>query len=118
MVTALEKAQTDYVLFAPCDSPLLSPHLAERLFNCLIESHADISVADDGFRIHPVFSLFKRDVLTELKAFLKTGERGIHRFLVQQSFYATADFSESKETFSNVNTLEDLLIISQQLSQN
>lgn len=118
MVTTLAKAQTDYVLFAPCDSPLLSPHLAERLYHCLIQSNADISVADDGSRIHPVFSLFKRKVLTDLKAFLKTGERGIRHFLAQQSFYATADFSDSKETFSNVNTLEELLIISEQLSQN
>jgi molybdopterin-guanine dinucleotide biosynthesis protein A len=107
MATALDKAQTDYILFVPCDSPLLCPHLAERLYSCLIQTNANVSVADDGKRMHPVFSLFKRSLLADLLAFLETGERSIHRFLAKQKL-ARADFSDVPDTFLNINTPANL----------
>ncbi len=103
MATALGEAQTDYVLFVPCDSPRLSPQLAERLYFSLINANAEVSVADDGQLMQPVFSLFKRSLLANLLAFLEKGERSIHRFLAKQSL-ARADFSDAPETFLNINT--------------
>ncbi len=107
MATALANAQTDYVLFAPCDSPFITSQLAERLYTRLIQSNADVSVADDGSRIHPVFSLFKRSLLTDLRTFLKTDERSIRRFLAQQPLLTKADFSDLADTFLNINTFEE-----------
>ena len=105
MATTLAKAQTDYVLFVPCDSPLLSPQLAERLYTGLIQANASVSVADDGNRMHPVFSLLKRGLLTDLLAFLKTGERGVHRFFTQHPL-TRVDFSDTPDIFLNINTPE------------
>ncbi len=107
MATALANAQTDYVLFAPCDSPFISSQLAERLYTRLIQTNADASVADDGSRIHPVFSLFKRSLLADLRAFLKTDERSIRRFLAQLPLLTKADFSDNADTFLNINTFEE-----------
>ncbi|MDM8561813.1 molybdenum cofactor guanylyltransferase MobA [Candidatus Marithioploca araucensis] len=107
MATALANAQTDYVLFAPCDSPFISSQLAERLYTRLIQTNADASVADDGSRIHPVFSLLKRSLLADLMAFLKTEERSIRRFLAQLPLLTKADFSDNAETFLNINTFEE-----------
>ncbi len=107
MATALSSVKTDYIVFVPCDSPQLSPELVKRLYNALIENNAEVSVADDGKRIHPVFSLFKRNLVTDLLAFLEKGERGIHRFLVQQNL-AKANFADLAETFLNINTPEEL----------
>ncbi|RKZ61477.1 MAG: molybdenum cofactor guanylyltransferase MobA [Candidatus Parabeggiatoa sp. nov. 2] len=106
MATALAKAQTDYVLFVPCDAPLLSSQLAERLYTHLTQVNASVSVADDGSRLHPVFSLLKRSLLAELLAFLKTGERSVHRFLGRHPL-ARADFSDVPDTFLNINTPEE-----------
>lgn len=103
MATALREAQTDYVLFVPCDSPLLSRQLAERLCTSLIQANADASVADDGKRMHPIFSLFKRRLLADLLKFLETGGRSIHGFLAQHPL-ARADFSHAPESFLNINT--------------
>ncbi|MCK5523720.1 MAG: molybdenum cofactor guanylyltransferase [Thiomargarita sp.] len=108
MATALANAQTDYVLFVPCDSPFISSQLAERLYTRLIQSNANVSVADDGYRIHPVFSLLKRSLLTDLRRFLKTDERSIRRFLAQQPLLTKADFSDLADTFLNINSFEEL----------
>jgi molybdopterin-guanine dinucleotide biosynthesis protein A len=107
MATALASAKTDYIVFVPCDSPQLSSQLVKRLYRALIENNAQVSVADDGKRIHPVFSLFKRNLLTNLLAFLEKGERGVHSFIVQQNL-AKANFSDVPETFLNINTPEEL----------
>ncbi len=106
MATALAKAQTDYVLFVPCDSPLLSPQMAERLYISLIGADADVSVADDGNRMHPVFSLMRRGLLANLLVFLKTGERSLHRFFAQHSL-TRVNFSDARDSFLNINTPEE-----------
>lgn len=103
MATALAEAKTDYVLFVPCDSPLVSSQLAQRLYTRLIETEAQVSVADDGNRIHPVFSLLKRSLLTDLLTFLESGERGIQRFFAVTQL-ARVDFSDIPETLLNINT--------------
>jgi molybdenum cofactor guanylyltransferase len=104
MVTTLAQAQTDYVLFVPCDSPQLNPHLAKRLYTALTEHDAQASVAYDGQRIHPIFSLLKRSLLNDLLAYLESGKRSIQGFLKSTQFI-TVDFSDSPDTFLNINTL-------------
>jgi len=106
MATALAAAKTDYVLFTPCDSPQVSSQLAQRLSSRLIETGAQVSVADDGSRLHSVFSLLKRSLLTDLLAFLKSGERSIQRFFARTQL-ARADFSDIPETLLNINTASE-----------
>jgi len=114
MATALAKASTDYVLFVPCDSPLLSPQLAQRLYTGLIETNAQVSVADDGERIHSVFSLLNKNVLGELLVFLENGERSVqHFFALLKS--VRVDCSDIAVTFSNINTPEELVALTEQL---
>ncbi|MCK5717471.1 MAG: molybdenum cofactor guanylyltransferase [Thiomargarita sp.] len=103
MATALAKADTEFVLFVPCDAPLLSPLLADRLLLSILTEGTHVSVADDGKHIQPVFSLFKRTLLVDLLAYLEQGERSIHRFLTKQNV-ARTDFSDQCDTFFNVNT--------------
>lgn len=107
MATTLAAAQTDYVLFVPCDAPLLSSQLAARLYDHLMQTQADASVAYDGNRLQPTFCLLKRDLLNNLLKFLKTEKRSIHGFLKQQNF-VSVDCADIAESFLNVNTPEDI----------
>jgi molybdenum cofactor guanylyltransferase len=107
IATCLQEAKTDYVLFVPCDSPFLSSQLAKRLYAGLLEHHADVSVVEQSGQIQPVWSLWKRNLLPKLLAFLKTDERKLGRFLWQQAL-ARIDFSDVPETCLNVNTPEEL----------
>jgi molybdenum cofactor guanylyltransferase len=102
IASALQAADTPYVATVPCDSPLFGKDLVARLADALARGNADISVAHDGQRAHPVFSLLKRSLLPSLLDFLKTGERKIDLWFARhRTVYA--DFSDSPEWFINVN---------------
>ncbi|MDM8566837.1 molybdenum cofactor guanylyltransferase MobA [Candidatus Halobeggiatoa sp. HSG11] len=109
IATALAHASTDYVLSVPCDAPLISSKLAERLYADLIQHDAKVSVAHDGKRIQPTFCLMKCSLLTDLLAFIKMDERSVHRFLQRHSAIQV-DFSDLANSFLNINTIEELSI--------
>ncbi|HLQ25206.1 MAG TPA: NTP transferase domain-containing protein, partial [Acidiferrobacterales bacterium] len=106
MASAMQAAGTEYILTVPCDSPLLPPDLAVRLAAALTRDQADISVAHDGGRMQPVFSLLRCNLLASMLAYLQSGERKIDLWYAQHKL-AIADFTDSPETFLNVNTPED-----------
>jgi len=102
MATALAKAETDYVLFVPCDCPRLSSQIAKRLYTGLMQNDAEASVAYDGQRIHPIFSLLKRSLLNDVLGYLESGERSIQGFL-KRTQLIEVDFSDNPDTFLNIN---------------
>lgn len=116
MATALQNAVTPYVLTVPCDSPLLAADLAERLYATLVNESAEISVAHDGERMHPVFALMQRELLPSLRAYLDAGERKIDRWFEQHRL-AVSDFSDEPDTFLNVNSPEERAALELKLAE-
>lgn len=116
MAAALRRCGTDWVMTVPCDSPLLPLDLAARLHRAVETHAADVAVADDGERLHPVFCLLSPRVAGDLESFLAQGQRKIDRWFERVSV-VRADFSDEAECFSNVNTGGDLARIEQALSQ-
>lgn len=106
MAAALRAATTPYVVTAPCDSPLIGADLVARLSRALLAEDADLAVAHDGDRAHPVFLLVKRSLASSLSAFLDSGERKIDRWFARHRV-ATATFADCAETFLNVNDPEE-----------
>lgn len=107
MASALRNVQTPYLLVCPCDTPYPPIDLALRLYRVLVEHDADIAVADDGQRIHPVFCLIKTSLSPSLTEQLMQGERKIDRwFAKHKTVYC--DFSDQANAFRNINTPEDL----------
>jgi molybdopterin-guanine dinucleotide biosynthesis protein A len=102
MAAALQAATTPYVVTVPCDSPLIGDDVVARLAQALARDDADVSVAHDGSRMHPVFLLLKRSLLPSLLDFLDAGERKIDRWFARHRV-AQADFQDCPETFANVN---------------
>jgi len=106
MQLGLKHAKSEYVLTAPCDSPLLPLDLATRLESALIQNHADIAIAASNGSTHPVFCLCKKSVLENLNNYLQSGGRKVGDW--QQSLkHSYVDFS-SDEAFINLNTPKDL----------
>ncbi len=104
---ALNVCHHDVLLVIPCDSPFIT---AEGLLTMLDEREhrqADIAVAFDGERIHPVFMAIKKSLKDSLKKYLAQGERKIDRWFEQHN-WVKVDFSANPEYFSNINTLEQL----------
>lgn len=106
MASAMQVTETEYLLTVPCDSPLVPPDLAERLYRALERETAEISVAHDGERMQPVFALIKRDLLTDLINYLEQGGRKIDTWYAQHRL-ALADFSTDVDCFLNVNTPDE-----------
>jgi molybdenum cofactor guanylyltransferase len=106
ILSGMRAATTRYVVTAPCDSPLIGPDLVARLADALVDGGADIAVAHDGARSHPVFLLLRRDLIADLAAFLESGERKIDRWFARHRV-AYADFSDTPEAFINVNDADE-----------
>ena len=106
IASGLEVSTTDYVLTAPCDSPLLARDLADRMYTESVSAKAEVAVASDGKRLQPVFMLIHRSLLTSMVAFLEAGERKIDKWFDQHAV-TVVDFSDEPETFININTVEE-----------
>ena len=105
--TALVNSQAEILLVMPCDTPLVRSEHLDKLLQTLKTSGADICVAFDGERMHPVFLALKTELQPSLKKYLASGERKIDRWLVQHQL-VKVDFSDQQEIFRNINTLDEL----------
>ena len=103
----LSISRRPFLASVPCDSPFLPADLIERLYARIDETGAELAVAKTGDQPHPVFAMMRRGVLEHLSGFLREGGRKI------DAWYATLNvvevvFDDEAETFSNINTLDDL----------
>lgn len=96
-----------WLLFTPCDSPLLPHDLAKRLLSTAIETNLPAAVVWDGMRIHPTFSLLRTRLHSSLTRALANGELKLGQWL-QDIPAARADFSDQPDAFININTPEQL----------
>ena len=107
LFAGLQEASSDWLLSAPCDSPLLANDYAERMHEAASSGQCDAVVAHDGRRLQPVFLLVNRRLRQSLGDFLARGERKIDLWLEEVS-HQRVDFSDHPDMFLNVNTPEEL----------
>lgn len=107
VLTAMIHADADVLLVMPCDSPLIKAGHLQKLLATRAENDADVAVAFDGERLHPVFLAIKTALKTSLQDYLSSGQRKIDRWLEQQKMVQT-DFSNEPEIFININTMAEL----------
>ncbi len=110
VLSAMLHADTDILCVMPCDSPLIKPEHLKKLIDALTENKAEIAVAFDGMRIHPVFLALKTSLQASLTKYLQQGNRKIDLWLEQHKLLKV-DFSQSAEVFLNINTLSELKIL-------
>ena len=107
ILTALERSETDFVLFVPCDSPFFPENLLEKLKSAVDFHGVSIAYVHDGEREHPTFCLMACGLKDKLAAYLASGERRMLQFM-RQNGAVSVDFSENKAAFTNINTLDEL----------
>jgi molybdopterin-guanine dinucleotide biosynthesis protein A, proteobacterial len=116
MASCLRVVNTPIMVTAPCDSPFVPENLVDRLYRQLLKEDAGISVAHDGVRLQPVFSMMRTDLLGSMLEFLQEGERKIDKWFARHKL-AIADFSDRPDTFININTRVDLTMIESKLNR-
>jgi molybdenum cofactor guanylyltransferase len=107
VLTAMIYTDADVLVVMPCDSPLIKAEHLQKLLATRAENDADVAVASDGERLHPVFLAIKTSLKTSLQDYLASGQRKMDRWLEQQKM-VKADFSNESEIFTNINTLKEL----------
>ncbi|WP_136246820.1 molybdenum cofactor guanylyltransferase MobA [Halomonas borealis] len=104
LYSGLRAATGDWVVVVPCDSPLLPDDLVARLIAG--RGDADIAVAHDGRRLHPVVALMRRSLVDDLGCAFAAGERRVEGWFGRHAWQAV-DMSARAEAFANLNTLDD-----------
>ena len=107
----LSACKTQYLLSAPCDSPMLPLDLASRMANELEQGnyqlvYASSKEADGKVWAQPVFCLMRTNLHESLEIFLQKGDLKIDRWF-KELRSGTVVFEEAHE-FANVNTPEEL----------
>lgn len=105
MLAALEQAETEWVVFSSCDTPLLPDNLVAHLWrnkNCALAVWACSEERD-----HPALALMHRSLATPLREYLERGERRLLLFLRQAGGHGVL-FSNAGAAFNNINNPEDL----------
>jgi len=104
---AMHDAETGVLLVMPCDCPLATSGHLQKLLTAREEQDADIAVAFDGERLHPVFLAVKTALQAGLGEYLSGGGRKVEDWLKQYNT-VKADFSRQPELFVNLNTMAEL----------
>jgi len=110
ILTAMIHADADVLVVIPCDSPLIKTEHLQKLLLARAEHNADVAVAFDGTRLHPVFLAIKTALQTSLQEYLADGQRKVEVWLAQQNL-VRVDFSNETEIFSNINTMTELSVL-------
>jgi len=107
VLTAMIYTDADVLIVMPCDSPLIKAEHLQKLLATRATKNADVAVAFDGERLHPVFLAIKTSLKSGLQNYLACGQRKMDRWLEQKKM-VKADFSNEPEIFTNINTLTEL----------
>ncbi len=110
VLSAMIHADADVLVVIPCDSPFIKAEHLQKLLLARDENNADVAVAFDGIRLHPVFFAIKTTLQTSLQDYLADGQRKVAGWLERQNL-VTVDFSGEPEMFSNINTMTELSML-------
>jgi len=107
----LKACKTQYILSAPCDSPLLPLDLASRMANEIEQGdyqlvYASSKEANGKVWAQPVFCLMRANLQDSLDLFLQKGDLKIDRWF-KELRSSTVVFDDA-QAFANVNTPEEL----------
>ena len=110
LLTGLKHAKHDWVLFSPCDSPLIPQNYAQRLLDAAMLSEEPNNVAfvvHDGSRRQNLHVLLHKRLAQSLQEYLISGQRKAHVWL-DAIGARNVDFSDELAGFKNMNRPEDL----------
>jgi molybdopterin-guanine dinucleotide biosynthesis protein A len=110
ILTAMIHTDADVLLVVPCDAPLMKSEHLQKLLVTRASLDADVAVAFDGERLHPVFLAINTRLQTSLQNYLASDQRKVQAWLAQKNTIQV-DFSHQPEIFTNINTLTELSLL-------
>lgn len=99
---AASHVDTDYVLIAPCDTPVLPDDLVQCLLVGLLKEDSDGCYARANDRNHYLCVLLKRSCLETVGVYLDGGGRAVRHWLAEHKITAV-NFPAGCGEFQNIN---------------
>lgn len=109
ILSVMQQATSAYLLTVPCDNPVISHQLRQRLMEALLSTESDIAIAHDGTQLQPVFALIPLRLKDSLSAFLASGARKTRDWMYQHKV-VEVDFSDQADCFININSTDELAL--------
>lgn len=100
-------ATTQRILIVPCDCPFLDTALCVRLINAMDAQSSLIAVAHDGEHLQTTFAVIDNTLKDSLRDYLNRGGRRLITWFKEQNAIEV-DYSDCKESFVNINTIDDI----------
>lgn len=115
--TAFEYARDyPFVLSVAADSPFIPTDLASQLYERQMKTDARIILANSNARVHPIFGLWKTDLLKSLDEWLAHAEKASVLAFAHHIGFEEVAFpfmklanGETYDPFFNINRPEDLI---------
>jgi len=108
LLTAMNEVLTPYTFCCPCDAPLLSRTLVERLGERMLLASADVAMPHDGVQSQQLFLLLRTSERDSLRNYLSDGGRSVLGW-TDTLRGVLLDVQDDIASFLNVNTQADLL---------
>lgn len=117
LMTALEyAADFSFVLSAAADSPFLPSNLLVQLYEKQKNNNARIVIASSNGHIHPIFGLWKTDLLQQLKEWLANSDKASVIGFARAIGFDEVEFplvplaiGDTYDPFLNINRADDLV---------
>lgn len=106
ILSGLQQAQEDWVLFSPCDTPQLPSNYLTQMAQAASDKLAKACVAHDGERRQNLHLLLHKSLQEDLMMFLLSGKRKTYQWL-DSIGVVDVDFSKQAQGFNNYNTPAD-----------
>ena len=108
ILSGLQIANEDWVLFSPCDTPQLPNNYLKIMSQTASDRLAKACVVHDGQRRQNLHLLLHKSLSEDLLMFLLSGKRKTYQWL-DKIGVVDVDFSKQAEGFNNYNTPADFI---------
>ncbi len=103
----LRVCESDYLLVLPCDTPLLSEQVVERLLAAAGEHPGHICVLSEAEWWHPLHAVIPCEFAGSLDKWLNDGRRGVQGWMRKHPF-VEVDVSDLSSQLQNLNSPDEL----------
>ena len=114
MARGLSYTKSEYLLTVPCDGPLLPDNMASKMLSFAQQKKLKATFAFDGQYKQPTYNMVHTDLLAAIERSLQHQEHKLGKWLLDNGA-AAVDFSTQKSAFLNVNTPDDLKLLTERL---
>jgi len=107
ILSGLQTAKEDWVLFSPCDTPNLPANYLSKMSQVASDQLSMANVVNDGTRRQNLHLLLHKSHRENLHMYLLSGRRKTYEWL-DGIRALEVDFSDDAQAFKNINGPEDL----------